>query len=67
MKTLILAALALSLSACGTISNFTPGVTSQMFNKAADVCKSDGGVYMVTQTFGKDYDAFCANGKKHQL
>lgn len=67
MKTLILAVLALSLSACGTISNFTPGVTSKMFNKAVGVCKTEGGVRMVTQTFGKDYDAFCANGKKHQL
>ncbi|HHZ70020.1 MAG TPA: hypothetical protein EYN67_16955 [Flavobacteriales bacterium] len=67
MKTLILAVLALSLSACSTVSFVTPGVTPQAFNKGVKTCDGKGGVKMVTQTIGVDYDVFCMNGDKHQL
>ena len=67
MKTLLLAVLVLALSACGTLSTLTPGVTSEAYSKAVKACKSDGGVHMVTQTIGLDFDAYCVNGKRHQL
>ncbi len=67
MKTLLLAVLVLVLSACGISSFVTPGVTSEAYSKAVKACSNDGGVHMVTQTIGTDYDVFCSNGNKHQL
>ena len=67
MKTLLLAVLVLALSACGTLSTLTPGVTSEAYSKAVKACSNDGGVRMVTQTIGIDYDVFCSNGNKYQL
>lgn len=66
MKKLITLATLISLTACGTISHVTPGVTSEAYAKAEKAC-GRGNVHMVTQTVLASYTAFCGNGEKHDI
>lgn len=66
MKKLIALLTVLTISACGTVSHITPGVTSEAYAKAEKAC-GKGNVHMVTQTVLTSYTAFCDSGEKHAL
>jgi len=66
MKKLMTLAVLLSLTACGTVSHVTPGVTSEAYAKAEIAC-GKGNINMVTQTVLTSYTAFCHTGEKHSL
>jgi hypothetical protein len=62
-KVITLAVLALSLTSCGVVPMFSPGVTTNMMAQGVKACEGQGGLDLVNTTV-TGFTAYCNNDSK---